>query len=74
MAKNDYVIVKSEIGGKLVEDRIDVKQAGGSLEVKTDREGTRVTLLNRNDRPTGRQFTYFPGSVRSIESNLSSDE
>jgi hypothetical protein len=71
MAKGDYVNVKLEIGGKLEMARVDVKQNGGSIEVKTERDGkVIVTLLNRNKRPTGLTHTFLPAAIRSIEENL----
>jgi hypothetical protein len=71
MAKNDYVTVKSEIGGKLESTTVKVTQNGGDLEVKHERDGkVIITLLNRNKRPTGLTHTFFPGSVRSIEEKL----
>jgi hypothetical protein len=74
MAKGDYVIVKSEIGGKLETARVDVTQNGGSIEVKQERDGkVIVTLLNRNKRPTGVQHTFMAQAVRSIEEKLSSE-
>lgn len=72
MAKHDYVAIKSEIGGKLDETKVIVKAAGGSLEVKRERTGeVIVTVLNRNEKPTGERYTFLPGAVRSIEEHLS---
>lgn len=71
MAKGDYVTIKSEIGGKLESATIAVKQNGGDIEVKHERDGkVIVTMLNRNGRPTGLQHTFYPGSVRSVEERL----
>lgn len=74
MAKGDYVVIKSEIGGKLDESTVKVASNGGRLEVKTERDGkTTVTVLNRNDKPTGERHTFFAGAIRSIKENLTSD-
>lgn len=74
MAKHDSVTVKSEIGGKLDSTEIKVKSAGGRLEVKTERDGkVVVTVLNRNSKPTGEQYTFFAGTIRSIEEHLSEE-
>lgn len=73
MAKGDYILVKQEIGGQLVEDRITVEHNGGALDIIRDkRDGTlEVEVLNKNGRPTGRKHTFVGASIRSIAENLS---
>jgi hypothetical protein len=68
MAKGDKVIVKSEIGGQLVEEVVEVTAAGQKLDV--DNDGRRglltVEILNRNEGKTGVKHTFALSAVRSI--------
>lgn len=71
MAKNDSIAVTMEIGGKLEKFTIKVEQNGGSLEARAARDAYTVEVLNKNNRPTGRKYTFAPQAIRSIEENLS---
>lgn len=67
MAKGDWVHVKSEIGGALIEDAVTVTQNGGKIEVEWDKKQPLlyVKLLNRAGDPTV-QHTFATTAVRSI--------
>lgn len=68
MAKGDYVIVKSEIGGKIETDKIQVTGAGGSVEVEWDKKAPLVYIrvLGRTGK-TRRALTFAVGAIRSLE-------
>ncbi len=75
MARNDYVKIKSEIGGKLVEDEVKVAQAGGKIEVEWDKKQplVEVRLLGRTGK-VKRAYTFAVSAVRSLEVLNSDDE
>lgn len=75
MARHDYVKIKSEIGGKLIEDQVTVDQAGGKVEVEWDKKQplVYVKLLGRTGK-TKRTFTFAVSAVRSLEVLNSDDE
>lgn len=68
MAKGDYVKVKLEIGGQLVEEKVEVTQQGFTLA--TDRRPRdnvlNVELLNQKGRPVT-VFAFAISAVRSVE-------
>lgn len=68
MAKGDYVIVKSEIGGLLVTEEVKVTGAGGSVEVEWDKKAPLVTIrvLGRTGK-TRRALTFATSAIRSLE-------
>ncbi|HEX5016484.1 MAG TPA: hypothetical protein VFX15_02730 [Actinomycetes bacterium] len=76
MAKGDYVKIRSEIGGQLTEDRVDVVQDGGQIEVDWSERAKgmiHVKLMGRTGKLKQR-FTYALIAVRSIESKVEEDE
>lgn len=76
MAKNDYVKIKSEIGGVLVEDRVDVTQDGGLIEIDESKrnKGSIDVLLKGRTGKVKQRFTFALIAVRVIESKISEDE
>lgn len=68
MAKGDYVKIKSEIGGQLQEDEVQVTGAGGSVETDWDVKKNLlvVRVLGRTGK-TRRSISYATSAVRSIE-------
>lgn len=67
MAKGDWVSVKTEIGGQLVEDRVSVTQNGGKIDVEWERKSSLllVRLLNRAGDPTV-VHSFAVSAVRSV--------
>jgi hypothetical protein len=68
MAKGDWVKVKTEIGGQLVEDKVEVTQNGGKIDVEWDSGRQKllvVRLLNRVGEPTV-MHSYATSAVRSV--------
>jgi hypothetical protein len=72
MAKGDWVKVKSEIGGQLIEDTVAVTQNGGKIEVDWDKRTNLlvVRLLNRVGDPTVVN-SYAVGAFRSMSEKRS---
>lgn len=72
MAKGDHVTVKSEIGGQLVEDRVEVISNGGKIDVEWDKKQPLlfVRLLNRAGDPTV-MHTFATSAVRSVSEKRS---
>jgi hypothetical protein len=68
MAKGDWVRIKTEIGGALVQDEVKVEQNGGKIEVEWENGRMKllvVRLLNRVGDPTV-VHSYAPSAVRSV--------
>ncbi len=67
MSKGDWVKVKTEIGGSLVEDQVTVEQNGGKIDVEWDHRKSLlvVRLLNRAGDPTV-VHSYATMAVRSV--------
>lgn len=68
MAKGDWVKIKTEIGGQLVQDEVTVSQNGGKIEVEWDSGRQKllvVRLLNRMGDPTV-VHSYVMIAVRSV--------
>ena len=68
MAKGDYALVKSEIGGQLMTDTIMVTGAGGKLEIEWDKKAPllHLRILGRTGK-TNKSFTFAVSAVRSLE-------
>lgn len=66
MAKGDYVIVKSEIGGKLERDELTVTGAGGEVETDWKKDQLIVKVLGRTGK-TRKSVTFALAAVRSVE-------
>lgn len=66
MAKNDWVKVKSEIGGKLEENHLIVTGAGGTIETIWAKERLTVRILGRTGK-TRQSVTFALSAVRSVE-------
>lgn len=70
MAKGDWVKVKSEIGGKLEVDDLQVSGAGGNIEVDwadaTKKGLVYVRLLGRTGKAK-RAVTFALSAIRSVE-------
>ena len=66
MAKNDWIRVKSEIGGGLQSDHLVVEGAGGSIETDWKKDQLIVRILGRTGK-TRRSVTYALSAVRSVE-------
>jgi hypothetical protein len=66
MSKGDYVIVKTEIGGKLETDEIRVNGAGGEVETSWTNQRLVVKVLGRTGK-TRSQYTYTLSAVRSVQ-------
>jgi hypothetical protein len=75
MARHDFVKIKSEIGGSLIEDLVIVDQAGGKIEVEWDKKQplVHVHLLGRTGK-VKRAYTFAVSAVRSLEVLNSDDD
>jgi len=75
MAKGDFVLVKSEIGGKIQEDKIEAKTAGASVKVEwKNRENlVEVTVFGRTFKPL-RSISLDRSVLRSLEVVRRDDE
>lgn len=68
MAKGDYVLVKSEIGGKLQEDVIKATSAGATVEVEWQAKNNLVVVTVFGRTGKARKTISLDRSVlRSLE-------
>jgi hypothetical protein len=68
MSKGDYVAIRLEVGGKLVDEKIEVKRQGGTVDVEwVDKKGLVVVTVAGRTGKAAEKFSINTAALRSLQ-------